>query len=196
MPYINMKEMNRQSRFHAGYRKLGVGALGWPRGMVWGGRGEGGSGLGTRVHPWQIQNMIFNNTSHFKKSYSGWFQLEKRVWWGFHFAKIWGTLIEYFGINTYIMAEINCYVPRVCVCVCVCVCCTQSCLTLCDPVAYSPPDSSIHRILQARMLEWVAISYSRGSSPPRDRTCISCVFCIGRQVQYLGGPGTGRMASL
>ena len=40
----------------------------------------------------------------------------------------------------------------------------QSCLTLCDPVDYSPPDSSIHGILQARILEWVAISFSRGSS--------------------------------
>ena len=40
----------------------------------------------------------------------------------------------------------------------------QSCLTLCDPVDCSPPDSSIHGILQARILEWVAISFSRGSS--------------------------------
>ena len=41
---------------------------------------------------------------------------------------------------------------------------TQSCPTLCDPVDCSPPDSSIHRIFQARILEWVAISFSRGSS--------------------------------
>ena len=40
----------------------------------------------------------------------------------------------------------------------------QSCLTLCDPVDCSPPGSSIHGILQARILEWVAISFSRGSS--------------------------------
>ena len=40
----------------------------------------------------------------------------------------------------------------------------QSCPTLCDPVDCSPPDSSIHGILQARILEWVAISFSRGSS--------------------------------
>ena len=40
----------------------------------------------------------------------------------------------------------------------------QSCSTLCDPVDCSPPDSSIHGILQARILEWVAISFSRGSS--------------------------------
>ena len=51
----------------------------------------------------------------------------------------------------------------------------QLCLTLCDPVECSPPGSSVHGILQARVLEWVAISFSRGSSPPRDRTSISYV---------------------
>ena len=41
---------------------------------------------------------------------------------------------------------------------------SQSCLTLCDPMDCSPPDFSVHRILQARILEWVAVSFSRGSS--------------------------------
>ena len=45
--------------------------------------------------------------------------------------------------------------------------------TLCDPMDCSPPGSSVHGILQARILEWVAISFSRGSSRPRDRTHIS-----------------------
>ena len=49
----------------------------------------------------------------------------------------------------------------------------QSCPTLCDPKDCSLPDSSIHGILQARILEWVAISFSRGSSRPRDRTQVS-----------------------
>ena len=53
--------MNRQSRFDAGYRKLGAGALGWPRGMVWGGRWEGGSRWGTRVHPWQMHVDVWQN---------------------------------------------------------------------------------------------------------------------------------------
>ena len=44
----------------------------------------------------------------------------------------------------------------------------QSCLTLCNPMDYSPPDSSVHGILQARILEWVAIPFSRGSSECRD----------------------------
>ena len=46
----------------------------------------------------------------------------------------------------------------------------QSCLTLRNPMDCSPPGSSVHGILQARILEWVAISSSRGSSPPSDRT--------------------------
>ena len=50
----------------------------------------------------------------------------------------------------------------VCVCVCVCVLVAQSCLTLCDPMDCSLPGSSVHGILQARILEWVA--FSRGSS--------------------------------
>ena len=44
----------------------------------------------------------------------------------------------------------------------------QLCPTLYNPVDYNPPGSFVHRILQARILEWVAISFSRGSSQPRD----------------------------
>ena len=51
----------------------------------------------------------------------------------------------------------------------------QSCPTLCDPVDCSPPGSSVPGILQARILEWVAIPFSRGSSQSRDWTQISCI---------------------
>ena len=51
----------------------------------------------------------------------------------------------------------------------------QSCLTLCDPVDYSLPSSSVHGILQAWILEWVAIPFSRGSFQPRDQTRVSCI---------------------
>ena len=51
----------------------------------------------------------------------------------------------------------------------------QSCPTLCDPMVCSPPGSSVHGILQARILEWVAIPFSRGSSQPRDGTQVSCI---------------------
>ena len=63
---------------------------------------------------------------------------------------------------------------------------TQSCLTLCNPKDCSPLGSSAHGILQARILEWVAISSSRGSSLIRDRTWVSCIFCTGRQILYYG----------
>ena len=53
---------------------------------------------------------------------------------------------------------------------------TQSCPTLCDPMDCSFPGSSAHGILPARILEWVAISFSRGSSQPRDQTCIAGRF--------------------
>ena len=49
----------------------------------------------------------------------------------------------------------------------------QSCLILCDPTYCSPPGSSVHRILQTRILEWVAIHFSRESSRPRDWTLVS-----------------------
>ena len=56
----------------------------------------------------------------------------------------------------------------------------------------SPPGCSVHGILQARILEWVSISFSRGSSRSRDQTHVSCISCIGRQVLYrqchLGSP--------
>ena len=86
---------------------------------------------------------------------------------------------------------------RVCMLSCVWLCdpvlgcrgvCMLSCVWLFDPVDCSPPDSSVHGIFRARILEWVAISYSRGSSPPRDWTCFLC-FLTGRRILYhLGSP--------
>ena len=73
------------------------------------------------------------------------------------------------------------------ICVCVCVCVTGShlsvclCPTLFDPIDCSPSVSSVHGISHARLLEWVAISSSKGSSQPRDQTHISS---IGRWILY------------
>ena len=58
------------------------------------------------------------------------------------------------------------------------------CLTFCNPVDCSPPGSSVHGILQARILEWVAMPFSRGSSPPRDQAHVSYVSCSGRWALY------------
>ena len=95
----------------------------------------------------------------------------------------------------FIETEIRMLVPRGqgkwakkrCCLMCVCVCCAkslQSCPALRDPMDGSPPGLSDHGILQARLLEWGAISFSRGSSQPRDGTCNSYVSCIGRQILY------------
>ena len=61
-----------------------------------------------------------------------------------------------------------------CVLIHMCACVhAQLCLTLCNPLDCDPPGSSLHGILQARTLEWAAISFSKGSSQPRDQTCVS-----------------------
>ena len=67
---------------------------------------------------------------------------------------------------------------------CECVLVAQLCLTLCDLMDCSPPGSSVCGIPQATILEWVAMSSSRGSSPPRDQTNVSYISCIGRWVLY------------
>ena len=55
---------------------------------------------------------------------------------------------------------------------------------LCSPMDCRLPGPSVHRILQARILEWVVMPFSRGSSQPRDWTCVSPVSCISRQVFF------------
>ena len=59
-----------------------------------------------------------------------------------------------------------------------------------------PPGSSVHEILQARILGWVAMPFSRGSSQPKDDTCISNVSCIGRQVPYNSAPPGSQQSEL
>ena len=67
-----------------------------------------------------------------------------------------------------------------------------SCPTICNPIDSSLPGSSVHRIFQARIPEWDAISYSRGSSQARDWTCISCVSWIGRWILFHWGTWEAR----
>ena len=61
----------------------------------------------------------------------------------------------------------------------------QSCLTLCDAMDCSPPGSFVHGIIQARIMESVAISFSRGSSGPRDKTQVSCIAQILYRLSHL-----------
>ena len=104
-------------------------------------------------------------------------------------ARVWRSLFSYHTTSLHIMLS---RVPRplkqiakVSFCpntIFVVVVWLQSHVRLfCDPMDCSPPGSSVHGILQARILEWVTISFFRGSSQPRDGTCI---FCIGKQILY------------
>ena len=65
----------------------------------------------------------------------------------------------------------------------------QLCPTLCNPMDYSLPDSSVHGILQVRMIEWVDIPFTRGFSQPRDRTHVSCVSCTASRFFTVESPG-------
>ena len=66
---------------------------------------------------------------------------------------------------------------------CVCAKSRQSCPALCNPLDRSPPGSSVHGILQARILEWVTMPSSRGSFQPKNRTGVSCL--VGGFFMYL-----------
>ena len=74
---------------------------------------------------------------------------------------------------------------------------SQSCPTHWDSMDYSLPGSFVHGILQARILEWVFIPFSRQSSWPRDGTCISYVSCTGMRVLYHSGhPGSPKTCGM
>ena len=83
-----------------------------------------------------------------------------------------------------VVATVDWIVPCVCTWV-------QLCLTLGDPMDCSSPGSCVQRIFQARVLEWVAVTYSKGSSQPRDRTRVSCGFCISKWILYHCTTGEG-----
>ena len=88
----------------------------------------------------------------------------------------WATNTFTFNIHTYI----HTYLIHICTYMCV-----LSPSAVFDSMQpHGPPGSSVHGISQARILEWVAISFSRGSFWPRDPTCISCISCAGRRIFF------------
>ena len=161
--------MSCQSRFNARYWMLGTGALGWPRGMIRGGRREEGSGWGTRVYLWWIHVDIWQNQYNMVK-------LKNKIKKKFNNLQALSTtplplfLANHYSgtIKTWSLAFINlAYIksfhdPRL---YCswiqyVCVLVAHSCPNLCDPMDCSPPGSSVRGIPQARILEWVAMPFS------------------------------------
>ena len=117
---------------------------------------------------------IFSGTVRFCLSFSmapG----QRQVWMSGEAQPLWGSQ----RIPCHL-----CWVPLLCSWLLPAGMYAQLCPTLCHPMDSSPPGSSVHRIFQARTLEWVAISFSRGSSWPRDRYPVSCIFCIGGWTLY------------
>ena len=108
---------------------------------------------------YEFIHIKFKNRQNYSVCYAElplrWLCNWKRVWRGF-----WGLVIFYFLICMHCAKSL------------------QSCLTLCDLLDCSPPGSSVCGVLQARILEWVAMPSSRGSSWPRDQNCISIKECI------------------
>ena len=95
----------------------------------------------------------------------------------------WQTNFIFNTLNFYSDMTSGC--PWLCVTIVICCSVTKLCLALCDSMDCSLPVSSVHGISLVRILEWVTISFYRGSSQPRDRTCFSHVSCIIRRILYL-----------
>ena len=85
------------------------------------------------------------------------------------------------AVSTFRMcAQVSAHVSEYTLKGCVLCLVTQLCLTLVDPLDCNAPDSSVCGILQVKILEWVTIPFSRGSSRPRDQTWVFCAYCTGR----------------
>ena len=112
---------------------------------------------------WLRANLLANSNIYQKN--------KERKGWKFYIITYMHGYLRNSGVDLYLsrtwsLTDIN--ISAGCVCVCV-----QSCPTLCNPMDCNPPGFSVHGISQARILEWVAISYARESSQPRDQTCVS-----------------------
>ena len=167
---------------------LGPGALGRRRGIRWRGRRERGSGWGIHVNPWLIYVNVWQKPLQYCKVISH--QLVKIKGKNKKIKKMVVLLRTdrknperkpsmFFkesrgGRAIYLVSWAVFAVAKS----------LQSCPTLWDPVDCSLPGSSVHGILQAKILECFAMPSSRRSSQPRDQNHVSYVSCIGRQVLY------------
>ena len=120
------------------------------------------------VQPWKILSPLWAWSFHF----SNWSNNRCQAWlvmmikrekYGTTFRKLWGVIWAYVPCWIYRCKKVKWSEV------------TQSCPTLHDPMDCSLPGFSVHGIFQAIVLEWIAISFSRRSSRPRDQTRVSCI---------------------
>ena len=124
---------------------------------------------------WDTQTRTFTHTHAQIKKNRNILKLGKK------FSKLGKLQVTYNIWHISISCLILTSLAQLCVCVCVCVCVRararvlslDSCPTLCNPMDCSLPGPSVHRIFQARILEWVATPSSRGPCRPRDRMHVS-----------------------
>ena len=129
--------------------------------------------------------MLEGNLNQILKSKHRWFkilfQISIRIRTGVQPTRVDGWRSVYVHRGGRGSGRVMCLPSCVCLCILLLYRVAKSCPTLCDPMNCSPLGSSLHGVFQARILQQVAISFFRGSSPPWDRTCVSW---IGRQVCY------------
>ena len=146
--YIIICEMNHQFRFDAGYRMLRAGALGWPRGMGWGRRWEVGFRMGNTCIPMEDSCPCMAKPIQYCKVFKKRTKKKQFLYvLSIHpsFSQSLATTVFFFYCLHAAAAAAKSL---------------QSCLTPCDPIDGSPSGSTVPGILQARTLEWVAISSS------------------------------------
>jgi len=142
-------ETSRQSRFYARYWMLGAGALGWPRGMVWGGRREEGSGWGTHVCLWWIHFYIWQNQYNILK-FKNKIKFKKIERFCVYFTKFprkitpCKIIIHYQNQGIYIDKIHRFYwavFSFMCICVCLCLCMWFSIISFCNLNTFPYPPS-------------------------------------------------------
>ena len=137
------------------------------------------------AHPW-LQNQLLVELSHLTFFQNGYIKglspcFENRTYYFESVILLFVCIHIFLAVPSMYPCRVSTAVREVPVCAKL----LQSCPTLCEPMDYSPPGSSVHGILQARILEWAAMPSSRGSSQPRDWTGVSYVSCIGRQGLFV-----------
>ena len=149
----------------------------WKRLWCWEGLGAGGEGDGRGWDGWMAS--LTRWTWVWVNSRSWWWTWRPGVLWFLGSQRVghdWATELNWTDVCITFIESAS-VIEREYVKVLV----AESCSTLCNSMDCSPPGSSVHGIFQARILEWVAIPFSRGSSWSRDLNCMCILYCLSHQ---------------